>query len=109
MAFAIPTWSLWLLLSNIAIAFIEYTYRSGNYDTFLQALPYIIVPILIGQLGLFEGFRRADSLFLAAAIFSCINVSMRVVVCHFIGETLSIVNWVGVALLFCSAILIKIK
>lgn len=109
MPFAIPTWSLWLLLSNIAIAFIEYTYRSGNYHTFLQALPYIIVPVLIGQYGLFNGFRDADSLFLAAAVFSVLNCLIRVIVIHYLGETLNWINWVGVLLLMLSAILLKVK
>lgn len=42
-------WALYIVIANIAIAFVEYTYRAGQYQTFAAALPYIVVPILVGQ------------------------------------------------------------
>jgi len=109
MTFAVPAWILWLGMSNLAIAFIEYTYRAGNYQTFISALPYIIIPILIGQLGLFNGFAKADNLMLAGALFSLINIVFRIGVTYYLGEELNLVNWLGVVLLIGSVILLKVK
>jgi len=96
-------------VANGAIAFIEYTYRVSSYSTFLGALPYIIVPILVGQWGLFNGFSQASSLFLAGAVFSLINCIIRVFIVYYIGETLNWLNWLGVFMLVSSAILLKVK
>ena len=102
-------WWLYLVLANTSIAYIEYSYRVGAYNTFLEALPMLILPILLGQFGLFYGFRYAESLFVASAVFTLINCLFRVVVVQYIGETMNIVNWMGVALLATSVILLKWK
>lgn len=104
-------WTLWLLLSNIAIFWLEFSYRKGNYGTFFEALPYIIIPIMIGQLGLYNGFKYANSLLLAGATFTMINISLRVVNTIRLGEHLNMNywNWFGVVLLIISMILLKIK
>lgn len=107
-AFVAP-WLLWLLLANVAIAFVEWSYRVARYSTFLDALPYTIIPILIGQIGLFHGFRGASSLFVAAAVFTLCNVLLRVFVTYYIGETLNIANWCGVVLLVVAVLLLKVK
>lgn len=102
-------WALYIVIANIAIAFVEYTYRAGQYQTFAAALPYIVVPILVSQWALFYGFSKADSILLAGAVFSLINIIFRLCVTHYLGETLNVVNWIGVALLAISVILLKVK
>ena len=102
-------WFLWIVLSNIGIAIIEFIYRTSRYNSFIEALPYIIVPILIGQVGLFYGFRAAPSLLLAGAVFTAINVSIRVCTSLYVGESLNLYNWAGVILLFTATVLLKLK
>ena len=102
-------WIAYLFIANCAIAFVEYTYRAGQYESFFVALPYIIVPILIGQFGLFYGFKEASSLFLASGVFTLINVLFRIAVTYYLGEQLNVANWIGVAMLSTSVILLKVK
>lgn len=102
-------WFLWITLANGAIMWLEYIYRHGSYDQFLPALPAIIVPVLIGQLGLFYGFRGAPNLLLAGAAFTLINVALRIVNTYLLGETINWWNWTGVVLLITASFLLKVK
>ncbi len=102
-------WLMWIVLSNIGIFWIEYVYRTGKYDSFFVALPYLVVPILTSQLGLFYGFRYAPTLFLAGAMFTLINVFLRIINTFRIGEGLNGYNWLGVLFLCVSVILLKMK
>lgn len=100
---------LWLLVANAGIFWIEHVYRAGKYASFIEALPFIAIPILMGQVGLFYGFRQAPSLLFAGALFTLMNVMLRLVNTYRLGETLNYYNWLGVALLVASTILLKIK
>lgn len=102
-------WTLWIVLSNLGIFWIEYVYRSGKYDSFTQALPFICVPVLVSQLGLFYGFRGASSLFMAGAVFTGINVALRLINTMRLGETLNAYNYAGILLLLVATFLIKMK
>lgn len=102
-------WLLWIVLANGGIAWMEYQYRAGHYSSFWSALPYIILPMLCGQIGLFYGFRGAPSLFLCGAVFTLINVALRVINSFLLGETPNLYNWLGIALLVVSTLLLKVR
>lgn len=102
-------WIAWIALSNTGIWWLEYCYRTGKYDSFVSALPYIIVPIIIGQVGLFYGFRSAPNLLIAGAVFTVINVALRVTNTYLIGESINYYNWLGVVLLLVATLLLKVK
>jgi len=102
-------WIAWIALSNVGIFILEYIYRTSRYDSFIGALPIIIIPIFIGQIGLFYGFRTAPSLLLAGATFTLMNVALRVINTYSIGETINVYNWAGVVLLVIAMFLIKVK
>lgn len=102
-------WILWIVLSNVSVTYLEWVYRTSKYESFISSLPYIIIPILITQLGLFYGFRQAPNLLLCAAVFTTINTILRISTVLYIGEQMLTVNWIGVALLFVGVMLIKIK
>jgi hypothetical protein len=103
------TWLLWLLLASISATGVEYSYRVAAFESFQAAIPYLCIPILFVQLGLFYGFRAAPSLFLASSVFTFMCVIMRVGSSYYIGEHLSVVNWIGVLFLLVSVILLKVK
>lgn len=102
-------WWLWLLLANGAIFYVEHTYRLGKHESFFHAFPEIVFPIMVAQIGLFYGFRYAPSLFFAGALFTLLNVALRVVNTFRLGEHLNVYNWVGVLLLIVATVLLKIK
>lgn len=102
-------WLAWIAFSNLGIFWLEYCYRAGKYDGFIQALPYIIVPIMMGQVGLFYGFRSAPNLLIAGAVFTVINVALRVTNSYLLGEHLNLYNWFGVVLLVAATLLLKVK
>lgn len=102
-------WILALLLANGAIMWLEYAYRAGTYTSFFVALPYTIVPILLGQLGLYYAFRLAPSLLLAGAAFTLVNVALRVVNTYRLGEAINTYNWLGIMFLIVSMFLLKVK
>jgi hypothetical protein len=102
-------WFLWVLLSNGGIMWLEYQYRNGTYNHFFPALPYIFIPILMGQVGLFYGFRGAPNLLLAGATFTVINVALRIVNSYLLGEAPNLYNWTGVVLLVIATLLLKVK
>lgn len=102
-------WILWILLANAGIMWLEYVYQTATYSSFLTALPYIVVPILVGQVGLFYGFRSAPNLFFAGAVFTLVNVGLRIINTYIIGESLNWYNIAGVGCLVLSTILLKVK
>ena len=102
-------WLVWLLLANAGIFWLEYIYRNGTYDSFIQASPYIVAPIVVSQAGLFYGFRGAPNLLLAGAVFTLMNLALRVVNSYRLGEHLNIYNWLGVLLLIVAMFLLKVK
>lgn len=102
-------WLCWIVLSNFGIFWIEYVYRSGKYGSFLEALPFICIPVFVSQLGLFYGFRGASSLFVAGAAFTVINVALRFVNTFRLGETLNTYNYIGILMLIVATFLIKMK
>ena len=102
-------WLCWIVLSNLGIFWIEYVYRSGKYDSFMEALPFICVPVFVSQMGLFYGFRGASSLFMAGAAFTLINTALRLVNAMRLGETLNTYNYAGIVLLLVATFLIKMK
>lgn len=102
-------WPAWLILANVCVACTEYSYRRGGYDSFWCALPVIALPILLAQWSLFEGFRAAPSLMLAGALFSLINVAFRVGNVMLLGESMNLYNYVGVACIVASVILLRVK
>lgn len=89
-------WILWIIFACVAIFFLEYMYRIGHYDSFLQALPTLIIPMLIGQMGLFYGYRLAPSFLLAAIIFTLINQGTRPINIYLAGEHLTIYGWLAI-------------
>lgn len=102
-------WIFWLFLANFAIMWLEFTYRAGTYNSFFAALPYTIVPILLGQIGLYYAFRLAPSLLVAGASFTLINVALRVINTYRLGEVINGYNWLGIAFLIVSMFLLKVK
>lgn len=103
------TWILWILLSNTAIMWLEWIYRSAQYTSFWSALPYTIVPIFVGQFGLFYGFKFAPSLLIAGTTFAIVNASLRMVNTKILGETIVVYTWVGLMFLVAASILFKLK
>jgi len=102
-------WLLALVCANISICYIEWTYRAGQHETFYSALPYIFVPIMLSQWALFVGFKNAPSLFAAGACFSLMNVILRIGNTYILAEQLNRYNWLGVAFLAASVLLLKVK
>lgn len=100
-------WVLWLVVSNIGIFWLEHLYRSGKYPSYWVALPEIILPVLVSQAGLFYGFKLAPSLFFAGALFTLMNVSLRVINTYRLGENLNAHNYIGIILLVIAVFLIK--
>lgn len=100
---------IWLLVANAGIFWLEYVYRNATYESFIGASPYIVAPIILSQVGLFYGFRLAPSILLAGAMFTVVNVSLRVVNTYRLGEYINGWNWLGVALLIVATFLLKVK
>jgi len=102
-------WILWIVVSNLGIFWIEYAYRSAKYDNFMEALPFIVIPVFVSQAGLFYGFRTAPSLFLCGAVFTLMNVVLRTVNAYKLGEIPNAYNWTGILFLCVSVVLLKVK
>lgn len=102
-------WWQWLVLSNVAIAVVEYLYRKGVYDSFLQSVPIIIVPVLVGQVGLFYGFRSAPSLIVAGITFSVVNSLLRMGNTLVLGERLSVYQVLAVILMLVASQVARMK
>ena len=102
-------WIFWVLVANAGIFWVEHAYRSAKYGNFFLALPYIALPVIVSQAGLFYAFRQAPSLFLCGAVFTLVNVALRTINAYRLGEAPNIYNWAGIALLCISVILLKIR
>lgn len=102
-------WTLWIVFANVGIFWLERVYRVGVFSNFISGLPYMIIPMLIGQVGLFYGYRGAPSLLLAGALFTLINIILRIVNSYYIGETPNTYTWLGILFLIISLTLLKIK
>lgn len=96
-------------MANVGIFWLEYVYRNSTYDSFVSALPYIFVPMMLGQVGLFYGFRSAPNLLFAGAAFTLVNIALRIVNSYRLGEVLNVYNWMGVACLIAAMFLLKVK
>lgn len=103
------TWWHWLLVSNTAIAVVEYMYRKGSYDSFIVSLPYIAIPVLLGQVGLFYGFRHAPSLVIAGVTFSIINALLRIGNTLVLGEKLGVYQLLALGLMILAAVVARMK
>ena len=99
----------WILFANVGIMWLEFVYRTGQYGSFLQALPYIVIPIFMGQYGLYYGFKLAPNLLYAGALFTVVNVCLRIVNSYRLEEHLNSWNWLGVVLLVIATLLLKVK
>lgn len=102
-------WVIWLLVANFSIAFIEYIYRVNKFDDFLQALPSLFLPILIAQMGLFYGYKLAPSLLMAGAVFTLMNMILRVGNVFILGERFGWTEFFAVLLMVGAIFLLKIK
>ncbi len=102
-------WIVWLLVANASVFWLEYIYRSAKYGSFFDALPYIIVPVLVSQLGLYQGFRYAPSLILAGIVFTLVNVILRMVNVVRLGEHLGLYQVLALLLMVVASILAKMK
>lgn len=100
-------WIFWLIVANIGIFFTEASYRQGG--DFLQKIPMLAVPIIASQYSLFKGFSSAPSLLVASATFTLLNVALRLVNVHRLGEELGIYQYTGVVLIMCGVFLVKGK
>ena len=102
-------WIAWLLVSNASIFWLEHAYRSSRYDSFFQALPYIIVPVVISQAGLFYSFRLGPSLIIVGIAFTIINVLLRMINVIRLGEHLGLYQVLALLLMVVAAWLSKMK
>ena len=103
-----PYW-VYLAIANAAIMVIEYFYRTGQFGSFWQALPIIILPILVGQWGLYNGFQLAPSIFTAGIVFTIVNQLLRIGNALILGETVTAYQVVGVLLMVCASFIVKMK
>ena len=101
------SWLFWLIIANVGIFFTEASYRQGG--DFLQKIPVLAVPIIASQYGLFKGFSAAPSLLVASATFTLLNVALRLVNVHRLGEELGAYQYAGVALIMVGSFLVKGK
>lgn len=102
-------WLAWTFLANVSLLFVEYIYRKGEYPSFFEALPYIVIPIMLGQVGLFHAFRMAPSLLLATAVFTLMNNLCRIVSVQRLGESICAWNYLGVAFMCVGVFLLRVK
>lgn len=102
------TWWMWSGVANILIMGLEYSYRTKLFDSFLQGLPYMIVPLLIMQFALSMSFKGAPTYMLAWAVLTVGNAVLRVGSNHFFVQ--EHFNWMialGVAGMIGCGFLIK--
>lgn len=101
-------WILALMLSNVTIAMIETMNRqaAGN---FLQQIWQTGPLILVAQFGLFIGFRDAPTMMMGWAVFTVGNSLVRLANVQFVvGEPLSLMTLVGVAVMIVGGMLVKV-
>jgi len=100
-------WILYSVIANVGIVVMENIYRRGLFADFFTALPYIIIPILIVQYGLFNSFRDAPSLYMAWAVLTLVNTLFRVGNNLYIGEPFTASIIIGVVMMLAGTFLIK--
>lgn len=98
-------WLIALVVANIAIFALEYIYRTSHFSSFLTALPYILIPALIGQAGLFYGYRFAPSFLLGAVVFTAINQTLRPLNIYLAGEKLSVYGYLAIVCVLIGVLL----
>ena len=103
------TWIFWLVLANGAIFILEWMYRTSYFVGFWSSLHLLIIPILVGQLGLFYGFRLAPSLFLAGATFTIMNQLLRIGNSAILGEKVGWWQLLAVLLMVVAMLIFKLK
>ena len=90
-------WWVWGIVANIGIAVTEYLNRTGKFGSFLEALPYTALPIVIAQMGLLYAWRGAPSLMIAWVAFTTGNSVLRIINARvFVAEPLTVWAYVGV-------------
>ena len=103
------TWIYWVALANISIMCLEYVYRIGWATSFFGSLHILIIPIMLGQIGLFYGFRLAPSLFLAGAVFTLMNLVLRSINVLVLKETFGVYQILGLIFMIIATLLFKVK
>lgn len=88
---------------------LEYIYRTGWITGFWSHLHILAIPILLGQVGLFYGFRLAPSLFLAGAVFTLMNLVLRSVNVLVMKETFGLYQILGLVFMVIATLIFKMK
>lgn len=101
-------WILWLLIANGGIFFLEWAYRTAYFTNFWSSLYILIIPILMGQLGLFYGFKYAPSLFIAGTVFTLTNILLRIINSLILGEAVGVQQIVALLLVILATVILKI-
>jgi hypothetical protein len=81
-------WILFLLQAVLFIIILEYIYRAGHFTSFWAALPFIAIPIILLQFSLYEGFGRAQSLWIGGAFLGAATLCARIFNTYMLGEPL---------------------
>ena len=108
-------WLLGIFTANIGIFGLEQIYRTSKFPDFSSALfgsPFFIPLILLGQFGLFWGFRGggASSLIYAGIVFTAVNLAFRIVNTYvFIREPVSLYTWAALALVVIATLVGAMK
>ena len=105
----IPAWIYWMLLANGSIMVLEYIYRAGTVTSFFSSLHILIIPIMLGQLGLFYGFRLAPSLIFAGIVFTIMNAVLRIINVLVLGEKFGWQQIVALILMVIATLILKVK
>lgn len=100
-------WILYSILASILVVGTELVYNKQIFSTFWQAIPFIIIPILITQFALFHTFGDAPKWLLAWAVFTYGNSILRAVTAHFTGQPLTINTLVGILVIGLGVYLIQ--
>lgn len=94
----IPWW-VWSLVSNVAVAIVEYQNRTGGFANPVQAFTRTGPALLLMQIALFYNWRDAPKFMLAWAAFFFGNCIVRVISAHFfVGEPISFNTAIGILL-----------
>lgn len=93
-------WLAWGVVSNLAIARVEYLNRTGGYAHFWDALPHTWPCIVLAQLGLFMCWRDCPNMLVGWACFTLGNSCIRVLSTRYaVGEPLNTTVLAGVGLM----------
>ena len=100
-------WIIWSVLASVMAIFIEYSYRN-KFDSFLESLPYLIIPIIILQFGIFKLFNGTPHWLLGWSIFFFVNAVGRVAVSYWSGEQLNFIIISGIVVVAIGALIISL-